>query len=469
MAQRASQLLETPYMPCPQPKGEPALRPEANVLDSDALILYFPSPKTVTGEDVLELHVHGGPATVKAVLSAIPKCQTTTRTRYAEPGEFTKRAFIHNRLDLAQIESLSDTLDAETEQQRRAAVRGNSGALGRTYEDWREQLLQARGEIEALIDFSEDQHFDESQSELLQNVARQIAKILEGIHLHEMGGQRSELLRNGIRVALVGPPNVGKSSLMNIIVGREASIVSSEAGTTRDLVEASLDIRGYLCSFADTAGFRSRSGAEDEDIGAVEEEGIRRARKKAQESDIVVVLASVESNPSGEAFIHFDKETLALATNAQAALVVINKRDAVDDETFSSLLQQFRQLVRSEYPELAASSPVCTSCRADIAAGENGIQDVVDALVACFSGMTDVPPEMRDLLGVTERQRQLLAKCRHHLEDFMDEAQPAGEGVDADTVLAAEYLRYAANCLARITGKGEAGDVEDVLGVVFEK
>ncbi|KAF7560970.1 hypothetical protein G7046_g3171 [Stylonectria norvegica] len=231
------------------------------VLDSEALVLYFPCPKTVTGEDVLELHVHGGPATVKAVLAAIPQCPSPQRIRYAEPGEFTKRAFINNRLDLAQIESLSDTLAAETEQQRRAAVRGNSGALGRAYEAWRQQLLLARGEIEALIDFSEDQHFDEPQSELLSNVTEQVARMLHSIELHEKGSQRSELLRNGIRIALLGPPNVGKSSLMNLIVGREASIVSGEAGTTRDIVEASLDMRGYLCSFADTAGFRSTDPA----------------------------------------------------------------------------------------------------------------------------------------------------------------------------------------------------------------
>lgn len=440
-----------------------------NVLDSEALLLYFPCPKTATGEDVLELHVHGGPATVKAVLSAIPQCPTTSPPRYAEPGEFTKRAFINGRLDLAQIESLGDTLDAETEQQRRAAVRGNSGALGRTYEGWREQLLQARGEIEALIDFSEDQHFDESQSELLDNVAGQVSRILDGIHVHEIGGQRSELLRKGVRIALVGPPNVGKSSLMNIIVGREASIVSGEAGTTRDVVEASLDIRGYLCSFADTAGFRSR-GDGHVDIGAVEEEGIRRARKKAVESDLIVVLASVERDGAGGAkpYILFDKETLDLATGALEAILVVNKRDAVDEDTLGDLLAQFRRSVSQSHPSFAGK-PICISCKDDVATRDSGIQDVIQALTASFSEMTDMPPEMRDLLGVTERQRQLLAKCRGHLEEFLDEARPEDEGVDADIVLAAEYLRYAADCLARITGKGEAGDVEDVLGVVFEK
>lgn len=456
------------------PKDKP------NVLDSEALLLYFPNPKTVTGEDVLELHVHGGPATVKAVLSAIPRCSHDHRIRYAEPGEFTKRAFFNNRLDLAQIESLSDTLAAETEQQRRAAVRGNSGALGRQYEAWREQLLLARGEIEALIDFSEDQHFDESQAELLENVTAQVARMLHSIELHEQGSQRSELLRNGIRIALLGPPNVGKSSLMNLVVGREASIVSGEAGTTRDIVEASLDIRGYLCSFADTAGFRSSGstrlegveGVEGGAIGAVEEEGIRRAKQKALDSDLVIVLASVEKGSNGP-FLHYDAETLDLASQAESCLIVINKQDAIGSEVFSNLVNGFKQVLGKRGAKLAAAELVPVSCKEAQSAtlkmtDAGGIQGVMDSLVGSFEKMTSMPVDLQDLLGVTERQRQLLVKCREHLEEFMIEATPE-EGMDADTVLAAEYLRYAADCLARITGRGGFGDVEDVLGVIFEK
>jgi len=453
------------------------------VLDSEALLLYFPSPRTVTGEEVLELHIHGGPATVKAVLSAIPRCAPgNQRIRYAEPGEFTKRAFFNDRLDLAQIESLSDALDAETEQQRRAAVRGGSGALGRTYEGWREQLLYARGEIEALIDFSEDQHFDESQTELLDNVVSQVETMLQSIRRHEQGSQRSELLRNGIRIALIGPPNVGKSSLMNLIVGREASIVSGEAGTTRDIVEASLDIRGYLCSFADTAGFRS--GLQEDEAGKlthrppgeVEKEGIRRALAKAEEADVVVVCAAVvrrdaETGP----YIWFDKQAIRVAEKAKSCMFVVNKADVVSPLLLGGLVEVCRRkLLKFDCPKLARSGMITISCK-DAQEGTGGpslggVQGVIDGLVKRFGDMTDMPVDQQDLLGVTERQRQLLVQCRNHLEDFMAEAQPAEEeGRDADSVLAAEHLRYAANCLARITGKGEAGDVEDVLGVVFEK
>lgn len=454
-----------------------------SVLDSQALILYFPSPRTVTGEDVLELHIHGGPATVKAVLSAIPRCASPAqRIRYAEPGEFTKRAFFNDRLDLAQIESLSDTLDAETEQQRRAAVRGGSGALGRTYEGWREQLLYARGEIEALIDFSEDQHFDESQTELLDNVVGQVRAMLQSILQHEQGSQRSELLRNGIRIALIGPPNVGKSSLMNLIVGREASIVSGEAGTTRDIVEASLDIRGFLCSFADTAGFRSGLQEDEEGklnyrpLGDVEKEGIRRAIAKAEEADVVVVCAAiVRPDPEVGPYIWFDKQAIKVAEKAKSCMFVVNKSDMVSPLMLGGLVEVCRRkLLKLGYPKLAKKSMLTISCKEAQEATTNpdpgGVQQVIDGLIDRFGEMTDMPTDQQDLLGVTERQRQLLVQCRAHLEDFMAEAQPSEEeDRDADSVLAAEHLRYAANCLARITGKGEAGDVEDVLGVVFEK
>ncbi|KAJ9131094.1 hypothetical protein NKR23_g11883 [Pleurostoma richardsiae] len=445
-----------------------------NVLDSNALVLYFPGPKTVTGEDVLEFHVHGGPATVKAVLAAISKCHSSTSVRYAEPGEFTKRAFLNDRLDLAQVESLGDILDAETEQQRRAAVRGSSGILGKTYDSWREQLLLARGEIEALIDFSEDQHFDESPTELLGNVTRLVRDMLESIALHELASQRTELLRNGIRIALLGPPNVGKSSLMNLVIGREASIVSREAGTTRDIIEASLDIRGYLCTFADTAGFRTRADAGTGPIGAIEEEGIRRARQKALDSDIVIALTSIEPNGTGAYKINYDLEALQLAAHAETCLIVVNKCDAVTGSEFDTLLADFKASVLNKIQGLTEAQLLTISCKEAESPSarlkdRGGIQALIQNLTMSFETMTSMPAQFQDLLGGTERQRQLLARCRRHLEDFMAEAEPGEEADEPDIVLAAEHLRYAANALAKIIGRGDSGDVEEVLGVIFEK
>lgn len=466
---------------------------EADILDRAAVVLYFPGPKSVTGEDVLELHVHGGPATIRAVLQAIPASQPTPgAVRYAEPGEFTRRAFFNNRLDLAQVEALGDTLDAATEHQRRAAVRGSSGHLGRTYDGWRAMLLAARAEIEALIDFSEDQHFDESPRELLNGVAEQVKTLLQHIRAHEAAADRSSLLRHGIRLALVGPANAGKSSLMNLIVGREASIVSDEAGTTRDVVEASLDVRGYLCTFADTAGFRQTSELAatfptkpDSPLGAIESEGIRRARQKAADADVVIAIASVERFQNGNSkdfYVSYDKETLRLAAQARGRLIVLNKCDLVADEAkFTLLVDRFRTMLNSvagtltQMPLLTIS---CQSAEENPVAGNDpgGIHGLVDTLAAAFASMTDLPPDEQDLLGVTARQQQLLAQCRTHLEDFMSEAavEVADEecrrvGGDPDVVLAAEHLRYAADCLALITGRGEAGDIEEVLGVIFEK
>lgn len=431
----------------------------------------------MTGEDILELHIHGGPATVKAVLSAIPKVASRSQIRYAEPGEFTRRAFQNNRLDLAQVEALSDTLSAETEQQRRAAVRGNSGNLGRSYEKWREQLLYARGELEALIDFSEDQHFDESPSQLLGSVTAQVETMLISIAQHEAGSQRGELLKRGIRISLLGPPNAGKSSLLNQIVGREASIVSQEAGTTRDIVEASLDIRGYLCTFADTAGLRvsvEKGAGEGANlvIGAVEQEGIRRAKAKAAESDIVIALASVEpTDTSGKWSIHFDTETLLIARQAPQFMVVINKCDSVTPELLSRLLADFRLRTSNLFTEEVDLITVsCRDAEMKLQSQDPGhIHYFVNELTDLFAEMTTLPTDLEDLLGVTERQRQLLAACTQALLSFIDEASTSEFGRDPDIVLAAEHLRAAANSLSRITGRGEAGDVEEVLGVVFEK
>ncbi|KXJ92638.1 GTP-binding protein TrmE [Microdochium bolleyi] len=517
---------------------QPGLASNREILDSEALVLHFPAPRTVTGEDVLELHVHGGSATVKAVLAGIAACGGHSRNndshtshgiiRYAEPGEFTRRAFLNDRLDLAQVEALSSTLSAETEQQRRAAVRGNSGSLGRTYDGWRFQLLQARAEMEALIDFSEDQHFDESPASLAANVTAQVLQMLASIELHQEAGQRGELLRSGIKIALLGPPNVGKSSLMNQLVGREASIVSGESGTTRDIVEANLDIRGYLCTFADTAGFRSAATLAEADtpIGAVEEEGIRRARAKALDSDVILVLASVEPRASGTGAspgnkvkheddetheIRYDRETLTLATQAGQCLVVINKRDSLPPKQLDALVSSFERDVLSRIPGLERShKPLLISCQEAISSSSSqtvaaaaahthtstpagpsdaitgassstrpyhqdpgGITSLADTLVSSFAAMTALPPDMQDLHGVTERQRQLLAQCRSYLAAYLETvgAGAGGDdiGDDIDITMAAEQLRYAAACLGRITGRGDAGDVEEILGVIFEK
>ncbi|KAE9972564.1 hypothetical protein BLS_003957 [Venturia inaequalis] len=505
-------------------------KPGSNeILDSEALVLYFPATKTVTGEDILELHIHGGPATVKAVLGAIPKClplRASTQNwsnmpnkgrvvRYAEAGEFTKRAFMNNRLDLTQVEALGDILAANTEQQRKLSVRGATGTLAKSYEAWRKQLLYARGELEALIDFSEDQHFDESPAVLAQSVARQVKVLVDNLEKHVSNAVRGELLRNGISIALLGAPNAGKSSLLNRIVGREAAIVSREAGTTRDVVEIGLDLGGYLCRVGDMAGLRTNHANAREEkaglIGIVEEEGIKRAKARAFESDLVICVFNVEKDKKGELGIMLDKEVLRTAEQCMVSgiqiVAVVNKCDLLetgstgteaytDTEAVKAMRDTFRGTIFEQIPTWFVS------CKED-----KGIKPMLNGLTDTFAGMTKALSEggeeadasvWQESLGASERHRLLLQDCLEHLKRFLAEVssvpllnenhhnameaasraedlyvmsyESGGDGEkDVDVVLAAESLRAAADCLARITGRGVAGDVEEVLGVVFEK
>ena len=513
------------------------------ILDSNTLVLYFPAPYTATGEDVLELHVHGGSAIVKAVLAAIPKtCEGLSvrereclhTIRYAEPGEFTRRAFYNNRLDLTQIEALGDSLSAETEQQRRLAVRGTQNVLTERYMAWRSQLLYARGELEALIDFSEDQHFEDTHTQLVASVAAQVKALSSQIRTSIHNASKGELLRNGIKIALVGAPNVGKSSLMNIILGRDAAIVSPEAGTTRDVLQFNVDIGGFLCNFGDLAGLRgthhdTTTGLEfDSSIGDVEQEGIRRAKAWIHDADVILVILPIEAFQNGKPGYRVAVSPDIVATlaecraNSQEILYIINKVDLLNEASKAKLdTSSMTDLFRSSVPyytegermgspatnpgaELLYIKPVtprsplssqrvfpvsCKEAQASPMLPESGggIQELLDGLVQCFNKTTaaDNPNgnhESSDSLfweqslGASERQRLLLAQCQHNLNKFLvsvqeapleDELDPRAE--DIDVVLAAESLRAAAECLARITGRGKAGDVEEVLGVVFEK
>ncbi|KAH0279048.1 P-loop containing nucleoside triphosphate hydrolase protein, partial [Aureobasidium melanogenum] len=470
-----------------------------NLLDFSALLLYFPAPNTATGEDLLELHVHGGTAVVRAVLSAISQCSSAIGAiRYAEAGEFTRRAFMNDRLDLTQVEALGDTLSANTEQQRRLSVRGTTNTLSLRYESWRQMLLAARGELEALIDFSEDQHFDESPTELASSVAGQVQDLVLLIDTHRRNAMRGELLRNGIAISLLGAPNAGKSSLLNRIVGREAAIVSQEAGTTRDVVEVGIDLGGYLCRLGDTAGLRSAVLATpqaqkehmQEKISMIEKEGMRRAKQRAIESDVVIVVLSLEQEGK-KVVLRPDPEVIdtaaELAEQKSNVLVVLNKIDLLSGH--ASELENLRRQVADALPHVRLENIFGISCKdaeSSVSADAGYIPTFLSGLTRQFEDMTSAvaatdddtnPSIWQESLGATERHRLLLDECQFHLEQFLAQVEmgaQTGEGhgldeMDVDIVLAAENLRDAGNCLARITGKGEAGDVEEVLGVVFEK
>ena len=479
---------------------------ESQVVDPNALILYFPAPETVTGEAVLELHVHGGTAVVKAVLAAIPKslpAHSHNTIRYAEPGEFTRRAFYHNRLDLLQIEALGDTLAADTEQQRRLAVRGTTNILAQRYEEWRQMLLYARGELEALIDFSEDQHFDESPAQLCSSVAAQVELLRTQLKSNIENASRGELLRNGINIALVGAPNAGKSSLLNQIVGREAAIVSGQAGTTRDVIDVNIDLGGFFCKFGDLAGLREDYVSMGENqIGEIEKEGIRRAKERALSADVVIVVLAPSTEkdlPGQDLKVRVGPEVFEVIKRCDPArqklVFVLNKIDLFGHETN---LARACMNVKSD-PELSAyisnfqTAVHTVSCTDALKNGSTDpdpgfIQTFLKDLTQLFAQMTAaaIPDGQTtaanastwaESLGATVRQRLLLQQCLEHLDTFLAEVSTIKsngqahdvEEAETDIVLAAESLRSAADCLAKITGKGESGDIEEVLGVVFEK
>ena len=444
----------------------------------------------MTGEDVLEFHIHGSPAVIKALLSAIPKAISSGGkgqyvVRYAEPGEFTRRAFYNNRLQLTQIEALGDTLAAETEQQRRLAVQGSINTLSTRYEAWREQLLYARGELEALIDFSEDQHFEESPAKLISSISAQVERLYSQIRANITNASRGELLRSGISIALVGAPNAGKSSLLNQILGREAAIVSEEAGTTRDVIDAGVDIEGFYCRFGDLAGLRRHASVDAKEsdvpeIGGVEQEGIRRAKHRALTSDVVIAVVSVDN---GHAEINSEvKETLKKRrSGSQQIVYVINKSDLLRKGSNESICLQLKDRLASQ--GLPVGPIFALSCKhaQDAAAAKSdlgGIQAFLHGLTDVFKRMTSaVSVEGQGVaentweasLGASERQRTLLQQSLEHMSVFLDMSRLEDKENDVDIVLGAESLRAAADCLAKITCKSEVGDVEEVLGVVFEK
>ncbi len=402
----------------PPPERRASLRrlvdPVSGEPIDSALLLFFAGPASFTGEDVLEIHHHGGMAVLSALGAALARLPGL---RPAEPGEFTRRAFLNGRLDLTEAEGIADLVDATTRVQARQALRQMEGELGRLLEGWRADLLRALALVEAEIDFGADEA--EVGDDLLasQRPALEAVRLAVTERLADAG--RGERLRAGLTVAVIGPPNAGKSSLVNLLARRDVAIVTPIAGTTRDVLEVALDLEGWPLTLLDTAGLR-----ETED--PIEREGVARALRRAASADLRLLVLDAGTDASSELDRH----------GADADLVVLNKQDLV-----------------ARPPALDAGRPVIViSC-----ATGAGIEQLLQVLAREAAHAMDTGG-----LAVLarERHRAALGEAVQALERCLD--APAGTEIG----LLAEDLRVAARAVGRVTGRV---DVEAVLDEVFKQ
>jgi tRNA modification GTPase len=393
-------------IPTPRVATRALLHDPAGQPIDDAVVLWFPGPASATGEDVAEFHVHGGRAVLASLFAAL---SGTENLRAAEAGEFTRRAFENGKLDLTEAEGLDDLIHADTDRQRRQALRQLKGLLGDKVRTWRAQIIEASALIEAGIDFSDE---GDVSADLIAPALAKI-KTLRGEITEVLAAQgRTERLRDGIVVAIAGPPNVGKSTLMNQLARREVAIVSPHAGTTRDLIEVQLDLDGYPVTVIDTAGIR-------ETDDPVEREGVRRARARAAEADLVLWLTDADDAKPAEG----------------------------DAQTW---------IVRNKIDLAPPSRGVGDRMFAISASRGDGLTELIAALVGYaeeFFGSAE-----GGLIG-RQRQRDLLQRTAASLQRSID---VIGKGEE----LAAEDLRSAAFALGRLLGRV---DVEDILDVIFRE
>lgn len=376
--------------------------PDTGEIIDQALVLWFPGPRSETGEDLLEIQHHGGPAVLGAlldVLAAIPGF------RSAGPGEFTRRAFLNGKLDLTAAEGLADLIDATSRAQARQAFRQLDGELGRLYAGWRERVLAALALLEAEIDFAADEEVPDA---MLARVLPDLTSLAGELAAHLADGGRGERLRAGVTVAVIGPPNVGKSSLVNRLARRDVAIVTASPGTTRDVIEVQLDVEGLPVTLLDTAGLRDTADP-------IEAEGIARARARAEQADLRLYVFEAGNAAPG---IEADARTI----------VVANKADLVQKP-----------------PELAVS---CLT-----GAGLPALLGVLAQHVRGLTEMGETP------LLTRARHREAVAEARTSLEQFV-----SGAAEGAELALLAEDLRLSARAIGHLTG---VIGVEDVLDRIF--
>ena len=426
------------------------LDPESGEVIDRGLALWFQAPGSYTGESMAEFHIHGGRAVIAGTLAALAKLDFC---RLAEPGEFTRRAFENNKLDLTSAEAIADLVAAETTAQRRQALRQYDGALFRLYDGWRDVLLRVVAHLEASIDFPDVGLPGNLVAKVWPDLERLRGEIAE--HLDDRRGER---LRDGLRIAIIGPPNAGKSSLLNLIARRDAAIVAETAGTTRDVIEVHLDLGGYPIIIADTAGLR-------ESGDPVEQEGVRRARARASDADIRVLVVPAADQPGAPGDWRRaarDIWTTAQVWNSAGDLVVVNKIDLLPDQGAGIDAAE-------DISDDGTRRAACLAVSALSGRGVPQLLERIESTVAAMVGNVELVGEHTALLAhasdtppplTRARHREALTQCAQALDRAMAQARTASDLPE----LVAEDVRLATRALARITGRM---DVEDVLDVVF--
>ena len=383
-----------------------------NELIDEGILIWFPGPNSYTGEDMAEIHVHGSRAVIEAIHSSISKIENC---RLAEPGEFTKIAFQNGKVNLLKAESISDLISSETEIQRQQAIKIMSGKSSDKFNNWREELLKILSKIEAKIDFPDE----DLPNNILKNIKTSSEKIKSEI-IKILNDQKvGERIREGFKIAIVGPTNAGKSSLLNYLSRREVAIVSEIAGTTRDVIETHLNIDGLPVIVSDTAGIRD---SKDE----IEKKGIKLALKRAEDADLSIVVIE----PKSVEFTGYLKELIS-----DKSIIVINKSDLGIDKRVN---------------EFKKYNPIYISLKNEKNLDQL-INEIKDKLKNQFINSEDI-------LITRERHRQHLEQCVLNLENFKNK----NESEDFDK--AAEDLRLATRNLGIIVGKV---DVEEILGSIF--
>ena len=408
----------TGHVPAPRYAHYASIKSPSGEAIDQALVLFFKGPASATGEDTAEIHLHGSPVLGRMVMEALDNMQ---HFRLADPGEFTRRSFLNGKINLDQAEGIADIIDANTVGQHQQAIRQLDGALSLKTDGWRQSMISIAAELAALIDFADE----DLPEDVAQKMTDQLQALIGEFETALAKGQQGMIRRDGIKIALVGKPNAGKSTLLNHLIGDDRAIVSPEAGTTRDLVEVAMDINGAFVTLTDTAGLRQNAGI-------VESEGVRRAIKAAKEAQLVLLLIDAnDPEPVATYQALLEEIDIQTDTTSQRVIPLLSKSDLMKSQ---GLLPEWPMISVKEGQGLAALDQL--------------INQQIEAILP--EGEAPVLTRQRHMKHVKDALGYLQDACHHNPQESPE--------------LMAEDLRLAVSALGRISGHV---DVEDLLDHIF--